>query len=435
MCEKMNKTADKLLSLLPKKNESWELFDKELEKNEHLNAFDKKYTATILSIFLHSNIFYHNGALMPEAIRHFISKGYDVRANGGANGTVPMEALCRSSYDRYIVDALKVLLDAGAPLSCELEDDDDSPDFMKSLNWKISGSWGPSNDYETANILEACYNMAEAYEKGKSYEGMDSYHKCIGQPLTAIFSTDSIEELKKENNTTEFSGSLVMWFGAYPLVVSSYVDMEINPLFVSENEDSLSDISVMFEEVSGSKLKAIKYQNSITCYLEFDNGHRMLLSSCSAEGRKRNGLFEIIKSDNAEIENLKIKEIYRTKGKVYSSGTTIYEEEALALVCDDGIYCLFREEQGHKYGIKLIRSSRELLRDYSVKLSVSKISEIIPLRKKENINTLRIKCKEGFLYIKAKDYGALDIILSKEEFALTNDFNFYSLESTGIPLG
>ena len=435
MYEKMRKKADKLQSLLPKGDASWELFDRELKKTDYINSLEPKYTATILSLFLHSDRFYHNGALMAEAIKHFFHNGYDVKANGGANGVVPLEALCFSSYDRYLIDALRVFLDEGTPLSCEFEDDDDSPDLMRTLDWKIAGSWGPDNNYETANILEACYNMARAYSEGKSYEGMDSYHKCIGQPLNTVFCTNSPEELKKANNTSEFSGSLIMWFGNFPLVVSNYVDMEINPLFVSENEDSLSDISVMFEEVSGSKLKAIKYQNSITCYLEFDNGHRMFLSSCSAEGRKRNGLFEIIKSDTAEIENLKIKEIYRTKGKVYSSGKTIYEEEALALVCDDGVYCLFREEQGNKYGIKLIRSSRELLKDYSVKLSVSKISEIIPLRKKENINTLRIKCKEGFLYIKAKDYGELDIILSKEEIALTNDFNFYSLESTGIPLG
>ena len=55
-----------------------------------------------------------DGSGLPELCRFFLRNGFDVHGHNDTAGTVCLEALCFSSYDRYILDAAKILLDAGA---------------------------------------------------------------------------------------------------------------------------------------------------------------------------------------------------------------------------------------------------------------------------------------------------------------------------------
>ncbi len=430
----MQNTINNLSKILRQEEINWVLFDKELEKIEDINIYDKKYEETILTELLHENFFYKNGALIPEVIKHFLSNGYDVLANEGANGGLVLSALCWSSYDKYVLDATKVLFDAGAPLEYKSSDEDDEfAGVIGSLEWKIPGAWGPDCDYNMANTLEAYYAMAKAFEAGENYKDIDSFHKCIGEIVTKVSYSGDMSSLKTIKNTTEFSNNLVMWFGDYPLVISRYMDMVVNPLFVHKNEDVLSDISEQFDKILGSKLKRIKYLDSITCYLEFDNGYRVMFSTYDIGDRKRNGLFEIRAIETNNIKELEIIGICKIKGNTYASHVVEYEEEVLTLICKDGVYCIFPDESNiKKYSIGLIECSAGLMRDYVRKFPLSEITEISEFTQNKNLVGLRLKCKEGYLYIKTNEYYQLEILLSHEKFNPNDCSYLCQKEDAGI---
>ena len=428
------KIVDRLTKFLKNEEVDWILFDKELGKIENINIYDEEDEETILTELLREDMFYKNGALMTEVIKHFLANGYDVSLNEGANGDMVLSALCWSSYDKYVLDAAKVLLDAGASLEYKSSnEEDDVPEVIGSLNWKIAGAWGPDSDYPMANTLEAYYEMVKAYEAGEKYNDIDSFHKCVGETVTKVSYAGDVSSLKTTKNTTEFSNSLIMWFGEYPLVISNYIDMVVNPNFVRKNENTLLDISERFNKILGSKLKKIKYLDSITCYLEFDNGYRVILSNYDIGGRKRNGMFEIRTIDTINIKDLEIIGICRAKGTTYSSCVVTYQEEVLTLICKNGVYCIFPDESDvGKYRIGLIEASAELMRYYVRKFPLSEIAEISGFTQNKKLVGLRLKCKEGYLYIKTKMYYQLEILLSHEKFNLNACSSLSQKESVGI---
>lgn len=284
-----------------------------------------------------------------------------------------------------------------------------------------------------ANTLEAYYAMAKAYEAKEYYKDIDSFHKCIGEIVTKVSCFGDVSSLRTIKDTTEFSNNLVMWFGDYPLVISNYMDMVVNPLFVCKNEGALSDVSKQFDRILGAKLKKIRYLDSITCYLEFDNECRVMFSTYDIGDRKRNGLFEIRTIETNNIKELEIIEICKIKGNTYASHVVEYEEEVLTLICKDGVYCIFPDESNiNKYSIGLIHCSKELMRDYVRKFPLSEITEISEFREKDNLVGLRFKCKEGYLYIKTNEYYQLEILLSHEKFNPNDCSYLCQKEEVGI---
>jgi len=434
MQDAINTAVKNLTKILKSEVIDWNIFDEELRKIEDINIYDEKYEETILTELLHEDCFYKNGALMPEVIKHFLVNGYDVLANEGANGGLVLSALCWSSYDKYVLESAKVLFDAGTPLEYKSSDEDDEfAGVIGSLEWKIPGAWGPDCDYAMANTLEAYYVMAKAYEAKEDYKDIDSFHKCIGETVTKVSYSGDVSSLRTIKDTTEFSNNLVMWFGDYPLVISNYMDMVVNPLFVRKNASILLDISKQFDRILGAKLNEIRYLDSITCYLEFDNGYRVMFSTYDIGDRKRNGLFEIRTIDTKNIKELEIIGICKIKGNTYASHVVEYEEEVLTLICKDGVYCIFPDESNiSKYSIGLIRCSKELMRDYIRMFPLSEITEISEFKQNKNLVGLRFKCKEGYLYIKTNEYYQLEILLSHEKFNLNDCSYLCQKEEVGI---
>lgn len=167
----------------------WDAFDSVLKELEDINTYDNQYEETILSEFIMDGNFYNRGTILADIVRHFLSCGYDVSANKGLNGGLALQSLCWSSYDQHILDAAKVLMDAGAPVNYRTRDDDpyDEPEgLLGSISWKLSGAWMVDKDFAFANTLEAYYAMTEANITGKDYNSIDHYFACIGKPLTSV---------------------------------------------------------------------------------------------------------------------------------------------------------------------------------------------------------------------------------------------------------
>ena len=120
----MGNIVSKLSAIIEKEPIDWDAFDSVLMGVENINAYDDQYEETLLSEFIMEGDFYKRGFILADVVRHFLACGYDVSANDGLNGGLALHSLCWSSYDYYILEAAKVLMNAGAPVKYSTSDDD-----------------------------------------------------------------------------------------------------------------------------------------------------------------------------------------------------------------------------------------------------------------------------------------------------------------------
>lgn len=298
MSNVISDSVSKLSAITDRIPTDWDAFDSVLKSFENINAYDDQYEETILSEFIMDGNFYNRGTILPDIVHHFLSCGYDVFANDGLNGGLALHALCWSSYDQHILDAAKVLMNAGAPVNYRTGDDDpnDEPEgLLGSISWKLSGAWMVDNDYAWANTLEAYYAMTEANIAGKDYNSIDNYLACIGKPLTSVsaINVDGKPALHDEGAISVYSEPLIMWFGDKPLIISCYTDFVMNPVYADDKKDSLIDVTTVFASLTGATLQEVQYIGATICYFEFSNGKRLFFASRDIGDGKQVGTFDI----------------------------------------------------------------------------------------------------------------------------------------------
>lgn len=277
---------------------NWSAFDAILNGLENINTYDKQYEETILSEFILEGGFYNRGTILADIVRRFLSCGYDVSANKGLNGGLALQALCWSSYDEHILDAAKVLMNAGAPVHYRISDDDsddDSEGLLGNIGWKLAGAWTSYKDYVFANTLEAYYAMTEANIAGKDYNAIDHYLASIGKRLTSVSAINICGKLAlyDEGAISVYSEPLIMWFENKPLVISCYTEFVVNPVYVDDKKDNLADVTSVFSSLIGATLQDVQYLDTTTCYFAFSNGKRLFFASRDIGGGKQVGTFEI----------------------------------------------------------------------------------------------------------------------------------------------
>ena len=408
----------------------WTALDAELSSLEDINYLDEQYEETILTEFISGGDFYQRGEILVKAVKHFLENGYDVLAHEGRNGGLALGALCWASYDQYILDAAKVLLDAGASIHFRSNDDpeDGEPEgLLGDLDFKCSGAWSVDHDYTVANIFEAYYSIAKAYEAGKDYHSIRSFLDCLDLTLTSVSAVQTSEAcpFQKKANITQFSDSLVLWFGKMPLVVNKYVEFVVNPVYVEDNKNNLADVNTEFAPIIGATLLKVRYIDSCTCYLEFSNGYRVIFTSHATSNRDRIGNFEIRPFESQkDICDLRINEICRSKRIVYSSTVTEYTEEAVALYCDDGAYLLYPSPRGWDvHHFSLLKCSEELLTEYARQFPVSHPRQIYHYEIPSQGSVIKFCLGGEFLYFRTTDYDDIKIVLTDLDI-VPNDLYF-----------
>lgn len=411
--------VSKLSAITDQAPVDWSAFDSVLEGLENINAYDDQYEETILSEFIMSGDFYNRGTVLTNSIRHFLSCGYDVFANEGRNGGLALCALCWSSYDQHILDAAKVLMNAGAPVNYRSKEDDpnEKPEgLIGSINWKLSGAWMVDKDFGFANTLEAYYAMAEANLAGKNYNSIDHYFVCIGKPLTAVSAVKSgdVTALQEEGAISVYTEPLIMWFGDKPLVVSCYTDFVVNPVYVDDKKADLSDVTAVFSSLVGATLQEVQYIGTTICYFEFSNGKRLLFASRDIGKRNRIGTFEIrTVSTKVDIEQLNIDCFCGINGRAFASTVTDYSEDAIALFCDDAAYLLYLcPGIAGRYQFGLCPCSRELLTEYTRQYPLTQPTKTSCMYEQNDLSAVRLDYAEGYLYMRATEYYDIELQLS-----------------------
>ena len=194
--------GEKMIELFSKGAPDFEAAEELIKQGADLNAEGNDDEENILSEILwaywmsaHENILSddgetdHNlnpylGPSMCEIIRFFLAHGFDVTKNDGCYGAQCLYALTLSTFDRYMIEATKILLDAGAKnrtISLTSNDIYETP-------WSSIASEGSyqstcEHNHSLANIYEAIYQIYQAIEDDKPYSGIDSYEMAIDKKI------------------------------------------------------------------------------------------------------------------------------------------------------------------------------------------------------------------------------------------------------------
>lgn len=234
------------------------------------------------------------GPSMCEIIRFFLAHGFDVTKNDGCYGAQCLNSIVLSTFDRYMIDATKLLLDAGArnrTLSLATVESDNTP--WDSIGYEGSYQGTCEHNQSLANIYEAVYQIYQAVEDGKPYSGIDSYHAAIGKKILKVlaegngeqpvFSSMVLPEFQKDNCYTR---NLYFAYDGGVLITTNRGDFWTDTVLP---DVELVDVSEYFEGVVGGAIKDIKfghksvvkgkteYGRPITT-IEFDSGKKVRFS-------------------------------------------------------------------------------------------------------------------------------------------------------------
>lgn len=197
-----------------------------------------------------------NGPSMCAIIRFFLAHGFDVNKCDGCFGAQCLWALTLSTFDRYMIEATKLLLDAGAKnrtISLTSTDEDETPWSFIAMEGSYQGTC--RHDHATSNIFEAVYQVYQAVEDGKPYNGIDSYEIAIGKKIIKVLAeTDGVNstffamdlpEFKRGNCYTQ---TLYFVYDGGVLVSTQYTDFWTDTLLPTVD---LIDVSEHFDGVVG----------------------------------------------------------------------------------------------------------------------------------------------------------------------------------------
>ncbi len=232
------------------------------------------------------------GASMIQIIRFFLDHGFDVTRNEGKHGAQCLIAIVLSSFDRGIIEATKMLLDAGAQ---NIPVADDEPDETPMDAISHEQSYQDLNGYrDLYNIFEAAYQIYEALEKGRSYAGIESYEAAIGKTILRVLAVgdnkDSIfttvdSPASKHKNC--FYRNLYITFDGGYLVCTKSGTYWVDTFLIGE---PIIDVSEFFSPIVGHDIQQVTFDQNVlvkgsTYYGQpitsfyFDNGVKLTFTT------------------------------------------------------------------------------------------------------------------------------------------------------------
>ncbi len=269
--------------------------------SEILSRYSEVYEGNDNESFCNDCEHYHlpnpdAGPAMCSIIRFFLDHGFDVNKCDGCFGAQCLCSLTFSTFDRYMIEATKLLLDAGAKdrsISPQSPDEDETPWDFITIEGSYQRTLSCEHAHVTANIYEAVSQIYQAVKDGRPYSGIDSYELAIGKKIQRvlaekngdqpIFYSMNLPEFKKDNCFTQ---TLYFIYDGGMLISTPYSDFWTDTVLPHTD---LVDVSKHFEGIVGNTIRnfifdrksvvknAIHYRQPITT-IEMDSGYGIRLS-------------------------------------------------------------------------------------------------------------------------------------------------------------
>lgn len=223
---------------------------------------------------LNSNL----GESMIKIIRFFLDHGFDVDRNEGRHGAQCLYALTFSSFDRYIIDAIKLLLDSGAKdLPVE---DGTSETSMSLLETERSFQDTVCHDHYLGNIYEAAYQIYAASEEGISYSGIDSFETAMGKRILRVMADGDVGnpvffaiDFPQSKHENCFSRNLYFIFDNGYMILTHYASLWVDTVLPDRQ---LIDVSSVFSRIVGSTIEQITFEHNSIRKANTDYGQPLI---------------------------------------------------------------------------------------------------------------------------------------------------------------
>ena len=167
-----------------------------------------------------------------------------------------------TSSDRGMIEATKILLDAGAKnrtISLAADCDETPWDWIGSE----ASFQSAERHYALSNVFEAVYQIYQAVEDGRPYGGIDSYETAVGKKVLKVlaegdgvrpvFYPVSLPQFQKENC---FTKTLYVVYEGGVLICTQYAEFWTDTILP---EGEMIDISEHFPGVVGREIKNIDF--------------------------------------------------------------------------------------------------------------------------------------------------------------------------------
>lgn len=278
------------------------------------------------------------GASMIQIIKFFLDHGFDVTRNEGKHGAQCLRAVVLSSFDRGIIGATKMLLDAGAQ---NIPPTDYEPNDTPLRAMAIEGSYQEveGHDY-LGNIYEAAYQIYDALEEGRSYAGIDSFEAAINKKILRVMAVgDNKDSIFTSINTPTskhrncFYHNLYMVFDGGYLICTKYGSYWVDTAQIGE---TIIDVSEFFLPIIGHEIRQVTFEhnallNGRTYYGQpitsfcFDNGVKLTFSTNHGEVEKGHSCSYFYFDDNEVPPDNKTTEAGFKKGVQENADRTLFQ--------------------------------------------------------------------------------------------------------------
>lgn len=235
-----------------------------------------------------------DGRELPHICDFFLANGFDVHSSNDLFGSYAITNLVWSSYDRYILDATKTLLHAGANPICELGRHDT---LMDAVATAASAARCCDEDHNIENLFETMYCILEAASENRDYDSIEYFPVAVGRKVERIEMYCEAGELpvfpmnepefQQENC---FKGTIVLWCEEKALNIDKWTNIMVDPTVTLSADKNAFDMEPYFADCIGSILESIDFSHENTAegttlygrsitHLHFSNGKSIYFSN------------------------------------------------------------------------------------------------------------------------------------------------------------
>lgn len=204
-----------------------------------------------------------DGRYLPLLMQFLLENGLDVTEHDGRTGAFALSELRFSDYDRYAVDACKLLLTAGAdPLIAPYVNDSETA--LTAIGFE--GFFNSSENPKKSVVDETMYRMMKAKSEGKDFIQIEHCDVCIGLRIDHITLCANDERMKKifpvwslrSRHRNCFVNTIVLDCQGKMLCVDRYADVYVDP-HVPQYARQTMDITPRFKNCVGQTIVSIDF--------------------------------------------------------------------------------------------------------------------------------------------------------------------------------
>ena len=204
------------------------------------------------------------GTKLIAIIRFFLSHGYDVHRNDNQYGAMCLSSIFMGRFGPKMIEATKVLLDAGAVNAVAYTDDQTTAKDCADTEGGFADVC--EKDHHLGNLYEAIYQILDAKDKGKPYAGIDSYQKAIGKRIRAVLADEENAELVFHAiDTPESKHDHCFSCNLYLALDDGYlVCRQAHNIYYDVNPPEMpwANVSSSFQGMAGCTIKGITFSNN-----------------------------------------------------------------------------------------------------------------------------------------------------------------------------